>query len=61
MAEGGYKLPQFVCEDARQLDLYDILGVSIMVGRMFGGTDTWKLSIATHIDPFIRSLIRSRA
>jgi hypothetical protein len=32
MAQDGYKLPQFVCEDVQQLDLYDILGVSIMVG-----------------------------
>ncbi len=45
--EDEYKLPQFVGEDVRQLDLYDILGVSIMVGCMFallGGTETWEFS-----------------
>ena len=42
------KVPQFVGEDVHQLDLYDILGVSIMVGCIvvvFGGTQTWKLSL----------------
>ena len=34
MAQDGYKVPQFVGEDVQQLDLYDILGVSIMVGRV---------------------------
>lgn len=48
--EDEYKLPQFVGEDVRQLDLYDILGVSIMATDEELRQSWKKLALKHHPD-----------